>query len=102
MGPIIQALSPNQRGLHPPRNFQELISQLDEVNKQVKSGTLMTANTANQARNDVEKLKKLIDEYQEKLEKQSQLMLKREAEWFHLAHPLREELSELRSFKQQV
>jgi hypothetical protein len=29
-------------------------------------------------------------------------MLKREAEWFHLAHPLRQELSELRSFKQQV
>jgi hypothetical protein len=47
MGPIIQALNTttgsNLSFIVLPRNFQELITQLDEINKQFKSGSLMTA-----------------------------------------------------------
>lgn len=97
MGPIISALTPSRTG-HPPRSFQELIAQLDDLNKQMKAGPLTTSST----RLETDKLKKQVDEAQDRLERQNQLMLKREAEWVQMAHTLREELAELRSFKQQV
>lgn len=51
MGPIIHALNTGIAKT-PPRSFQELIGQLDDFNRQIKNGTLMTAQSFQQLKHD--------------------------------------------------
>lgn len=54
MGPIIHALNTGTQKTPPPRSFQELIGQLDDLNRQIKSGSLMTATSIQQLKTDLQ------------------------------------------------
>jgi soluble cytochrome b562 len=83
----------------PPRSFKELIGQLDELNRSMKAGGLMTASNVAAMKSENEKLKKSIEEVQDRCEMMTQNFLKREAEWVHFSHIMREELADLRNFR---
>ncbi len=56
MGPIIQSLNQTSNNAlkvrGPPKSFQELISQLDEVSKYIRSGALVTVKELQTAKNE--------------------------------------------------
>jgi soluble cytochrome b562 len=57
MGPIIQTLNQqNTSALKikgPPKSFQELIAQLDEVSRYIRSGALVTVKEVQACRSEV-------------------------------------------------